>query len=199
MNSSRAIDVYVVTFRTTIAGIDGIRALRATLKFALRRFGLRAIDAYEHSTARASRRHPALTAGAAHSRREDTEMDASRFAGSGFLSLDDVKGGPITAEIADVTEGGYKKLVLTFTNGLKFSLNVTNTTEMIKAFGAETDLWLGERVELHEGEAPYQDKMVPSVRLTPLMRETGAKKRPPPPKPKSKNFRGGDMDDEIVF
>ena len=62
-------------------------------------------------------------------------MDASRYAGSGFLGLDDVKDGSIRAEIAAVEEGGYKKLVLTFTNGLKFSLNATNTTEMIKAFG----------------------------------------------------------------
>ena len=33
--------VFIVTF-TTIAGIDPIRALRATLKFALGRFGLKA-------------------------------------------------------------------------------------------------------------------------------------------------------------
>jgi hypothetical protein len=34
--------IFVVTFPTTIAGIDPIRALRATLKFALRMFGLKA-------------------------------------------------------------------------------------------------------------------------------------------------------------
>jgi hypothetical protein len=94
-------------------------------------------------------------------------MDASRFAGSGFLSLADVKDGRFRGEIAAVEEGGYKKLVLTFTNGLRFSLNATNTTEMIKAFGSETDDWIGERVELYEGEASYQGKTVPSVRLTP--------------------------------
>jgi hypothetical protein len=39
--------VFVVTFRPTVAGIDPIRALRAVLKFALRRFGLKAISARE--------------------------------------------------------------------------------------------------------------------------------------------------------
>ena len=130
-------------------------------------------------------------------------MDASKFAGSAFLSLDDVKDGPFRGEIAAVTEGGYQKLVLSFTNGLRFSLNVSNCTEMIKSFGSETDLWVGERVELYAGEALYQGKMVPSVRLTPLMREAGEenkKKTPKPkPKPKPKGESGGDLNDEIPF
>jgi hypothetical protein len=41
---------FVVTFRGP-AGADGVRALRATLKFALRRFNLRAVDAHEISQA----------------------------------------------------------------------------------------------------------------------------------------------------
>jgi hypothetical protein len=38
---------FVVVLKPTIAGIDGIRALRAVLKFALRRFGLRCTSARE--------------------------------------------------------------------------------------------------------------------------------------------------------
>jgi hypothetical protein len=41
--------MFVVTLRAE-RGTDGIRALRATLKFAWRRFGLRAISAYETET-----------------------------------------------------------------------------------------------------------------------------------------------------
>jgi len=37
---------FVITF-TPAAGVDGIRSLRLLLKAAKRRFGLRAIDAYE--------------------------------------------------------------------------------------------------------------------------------------------------------
>jgi len=113
-----------------------------------------------------------------------------------FLSLDDVKDGPIRGEIAAVSEGGYKKLVLTFTNGLRFSLNATNCTEMIKALGSETDDWLGECVELYQGEALYQGEQVPSVRLTVLTRDPDEKKKPPPPQPKPKN---SDLDDSIPF
>jgi len=126
-------------------------------------------------------------------------MDASRFAGAAFLGLNDVKDGPFRGDLVAVEEGKFGKLVLIFTNGLKFSLNVTNTTELIKAFGSETDDWLGESVELYQGETLYQGEMVPSVRLTPLMREAGEEKKPPKPKPKSENGKRGDMDDEIPF
>jgi hypothetical protein len=71
---------------------------------------------------------------------------------------------------------------------------------MIKAFGNETDDWVGERIELYAGEAPYQDKMVPSVRVTPLMRAEGEEKKPkkPPPKPKG-GSGGGDLNDDVPF
>jgi hypothetical protein len=45
--NSRDQSVFVVTFRPTIVGIDPIRALRAVLKFAQRRFGLCAVEARE--------------------------------------------------------------------------------------------------------------------------------------------------------
>jgi len=50
VSSEPAPDVtFIVSFRATIPGIDPIRALRAVLKFALRRFGLRAVEAREIS------------------------------------------------------------------------------------------------------------------------------------------------------
>jgi hypothetical protein len=47
MNSREQSTVFVVTFRSTISGVDPIRALRAVLKFGLRRFGLKCVDARE--------------------------------------------------------------------------------------------------------------------------------------------------------
>jgi hypothetical protein len=47
MTRERSPTTFVVTLKPTIAGIDGIRALRAVLKFALRRFGLRCTSARE--------------------------------------------------------------------------------------------------------------------------------------------------------
>jgi hypothetical protein len=54
---------FVVTFKPTIAGIDPIRALRATLKFALRRFGLKCVDAQEIQADEPARAPIALTDG----------------------------------------------------------------------------------------------------------------------------------------
>jgi hypothetical protein len=42
---------FIVTL-TAARGSDAIRASRGTLKLALRRFGLRAVDVREHTTAR---------------------------------------------------------------------------------------------------------------------------------------------------
>jgi hypothetical protein len=47
MNTREQSTVFVVTLKPTIAGIDSIRALRAVLKFSLRRFGLKCVDARE--------------------------------------------------------------------------------------------------------------------------------------------------------
>ena len=42
---------FIVTL-TAARGSDAIRAFRGTMKLALRRFGLRAVDVREHTTAR---------------------------------------------------------------------------------------------------------------------------------------------------
>ncbi len=47
---TRAATTYTVTF-TAAPGSDSVRALRGTLKLALRRYGLRAIDICEGYTA----------------------------------------------------------------------------------------------------------------------------------------------------
>ena len=47
MNMREQPTVFVVILRPTIAGVDSIEALRAVLKFGLRRFGLRCTDARE--------------------------------------------------------------------------------------------------------------------------------------------------------
>jgi hypothetical protein len=128
-------------------------------------------------------------------RQGDKQMDMSKYAGSAFLSLDDVQGGPIRSEIASVEIGNYDKPVLTFSNGLRFSLNVTNTTALIKEFGKESQDWIGESIELYAGETKYQGAPTPSVLVRPLTRDPDVEKPKPKPVPKPSN----DMDDEIPF
>ena len=59
MTREQSKTTFVVTLRPTVAGIDGIRALRAVLKFGLRRFGLKCVDARE---IQASPNHPVKAA-----------------------------------------------------------------------------------------------------------------------------------------
>jgi hypothetical protein len=189
MNRSEQ-SVYVVTFRTTIPGIDGIRALRAVLKFALRRFGLCAVDIREHAITGASRRHPAQVTGATQARQQEMIiMDMSKYLGSAFLKVGDVKAGPIRGVIADITEGKYGKPDVSFSDGTKLSLNATNNKILCQAYGTESSDWVGKEIQLSLGEVDFEGEPQESILVKPIS--------PPIPKPKSR--RGSDVDDEIVF
>jgi len=190
----------VATFIVTFAaapGNDGIRALRGTLKFAWRRFGLRTVDIREHTTARVSRRRPAQVARktSAHARRQETIMDMRRYSGTAFIKPGDVKAGPIRVVIVDVTEGKYGRPDLEFDDGTKLSVNTTNNRTLVIAYGAESDDWINKEIELSLGEVEYNGEMQETVIVKPI--SPPVEKKPPPPKPK--NSSGGDMDDEVPF
>jgi hypothetical protein len=181
---------YVVVLEP-IAG-DGRRALRWLLKSALRRHRLRALDI---------RQLPAAAgAGGRRQHRSAAEvrpMDMSKYAGSSFIGVDDVKDHPLRAVIAWIEIGKFNKPVLVFDNGLKFTLNTTNTTTMLRELGAESDDWIGEKIELALGQAKFQDKLVDSVVLEVVARADGVEK-PEVKVPKSAG-KPGDMDEEIPF
>jgi hypothetical protein len=90
-------------------------------------------------------------------------MDTRDYAGKYFLKLDDVAEGPIQQTIADVTPGNYGKPELTFESGAKLSLKRTNTRSLIKAFGNNSDQWIGRRIELSEGEAEFKGERQPLI------------------------------------
>jgi hypothetical protein len=182
-------EIFTITLRAE-PGINGVRALRGLLKSALRAHGLRALSCVEQThPAVARRRRP----DAPQARQQgDLHMDMSKYAGSGFLSLDDLADGPIRCEIAAVEIGNYNKPVLTFSNGLRFSLNVTNTQALLKTWGAESDDWIGARLELSAGTTRYQGEDRPSVVVRALTRE------PEGPGPKVNPPRA-DMNDDIPF
>jgi len=123
-------------------------------------------------------------------------MDMSKYAGSAFITLDHVKDGPIRGVIDAIEEGQYGRPVITFTTGLRFSLNVTNTQTLIKACGSESDDCIGEQVELYQGTIPYQGSLKEAVVLRHLPHD--GEKKPPPARPKLPG-NSGDMDDEIPF
>lgn len=83
-------------------------------------------------------------------------MDMKKYSGSAFLKPDDVRAAPRRERIADVSEGKFSKPVITFENGARFSVNVTNNKILIRAFGDDSDTWIGCEVVLRVGEVEVQ-------------------------------------------
>src|SRR5262245_27770654 len=66
----------------------------------------------------------------------DGEMDVSKYLGSTFLKVADVKvSGPIRVVIASIVEGKFDKPDLVFDDGTRLTLNVTNTRILARAYG----------------------------------------------------------------
>ena len=70
-------------------------------------------------------------------------MDMRKFAGSRFITVDDLRDGPREEVIISVEPGNYDRPVATFESGDKRSLNVTNVNTLIKAYGPNDKDWIG--------------------------------------------------------
>jgi hypothetical protein len=92
-------------------------------------------------------------------------MDMTNYAGKRFLKLDDAAAGPFEENIADVAAGSFDKAELTFESGARLSLNKTNTSVLVKAFGRESRDWIGKRIEIFEGMLPYKGSQQPGLRV----------------------------------
>jgi hypothetical protein len=135
-------------------------------------------------------------------------MDARKYA-SPFIKPDDVRNGPIQTRIVNVFESErFNNLVLELETGSQFNLNQTNTNTLIKAWGHDTDMWIGQDIELVLGT--YQDwhedieKETVKLRAISFVKAEGgngstASKPPLPPSIVTPPTRRGDMDDEIPF
>ena len=115
-------------------------------------------------------------------------MDMTKYAGTAFIKLADLAKGPKCKAIESIAEGQYGRPVITFSDGRKLSLNVTNTNILLELFGQDSHDWIGKLIELYVGPLRSQDGG-----------ETdGVKVRLPIPPAKSKSA-GDDMDDEDPF
>jgi hypothetical protein len=123
-------------------------------------------------------------------------MDMRKFAGSKFITVDDLRDGPREETINAIGPGKYERPVATFESGDRFSLNITNTNTLIKAYGPNDQDWIGCVIELAIGDVKYnggiQDGVVarPVSPPKPVASRTPVPKTPPP-KP--------DLDDEMPF
>ena len=126
-------------------------------------------------------------------------MDARKYFGVTFVTLEDLADGPLRAVIDRVEEGKFGKLNLLFADNTAVSLNATNSRALVKAFGPETDDWPGRAVDLSTGEIEYQGKPQPAILVTPIEPPPGsAEKTAGAPKPVPRGV-GRDMDDDIPF
>jgi hypothetical protein len=102
-------------------------------------------------------------------------VDMKSYAGRRFVKVDDVRDGPIEGTIVDISEGEFEKLNLTLDTGDTLSLNKTNTTKLLRAFGTDSDRAIGQMVRLLFGEIKYQNRMQEAVILEPIKIEEKAK------------------------
>ena len=95
-------------------------------------------------------------------------MKMKLFAGSAFIKTADVSNAPRRDTIAAVNIGKYDRPVAVFESGDQLTLNATNTKTLIRAYGDDSDRWVGHTIELYLGKSIFQGETKPSVKVRPL-------------------------------
>jgi hypothetical protein len=121
-------------------------------------------------------------------------MDMRKYSGETFIKVDDVRNGPVRVQIAVVKEGKYDKANLVFESGEVLGLNSTNNRTLIRAYGPNSDDWIGKEIELYLGEIEYQGSMQAAVLVRPISPSIAAKE-----KAAAAKKLGDEMDDQISF
>lgn len=141
-------------------------------------------------------------------------MDARKYA-SKYVKPDNVRDGPIQTRIVNVfEEERYGRLTLELETGSQFALNDGNTNTLIKAWGHDTDNWIGLELALELGtykdwrDDPPSEKETVRVRAIspPTTAQNGSSPASKPPLPPSRTTASGgpaalrgEMDDDIPF
>jgi hypothetical protein len=139
----------------------------------------------------------------------EANMDMRKYA-SKYVKPDNVRDGPIQTRIVNVFEDEqYGRPVLELETGSQFSLNDGNTNALIKAWGHNSDDWIGQEIELSLGhyqdwktDPPIEKETVKVRAISPAKaaQNGGAPvNKPLPPSIKSAAPQQDDMDDSIPF
>jgi hypothetical protein len=132
----------------------------------------------------------------------ETTMDITKYLGSAFLKVADVKvNGPLRMVITSVVEGKFDKPDLVFDDGTQLSLSVTNTRILARAYGTDGADWIGKEIELNVGETEYQGKPQESILVKPISPPVEKKMRGDGTTPARRIRRepANDMGDDIAF
>jgi hypothetical protein len=136
-------------------------------------------------------------------------MDARKYA-SKYIKPDNVRDGPIQTRIVNVfEEERYGRLALELETGSQFTLNDGNNNALIKAWGHDTDGWIGQELILELGTYkdwradPPEEKETVRVRAAAAgsTGQNGGASASKPPLPPSRIVAPGKDDpaDEIPF
>jgi hypothetical protein len=181
--------VYVLMVRAK-PGVNDVRALRAWLKIGLRKYGMRCLEV--------------TTKG------KEKVMDARKYA-SKYVKPDQVRDGPIETRVVNVFEDErYGRLMLELETGSQFALNAGNTSALMKAWGHDTNGWVGQELVLELGtfkdysadrDNPEEKETVRvrAISKTAEVQNGSAPASKPPLPPIRMVGSPKDMDDEIPF
>jgi hypothetical protein len=117
-------------------------------------------------------------------------MDMRKFSGAAFIKVDDVRDGPLPMQIAAVREGKYEKPDLVFESGEAFSVNSTNNRILMRAYGANSEDWVGKEIALTLGKVRFQGELQDAVIVKPIS---------PPIAAANRTEAAAELDDEIPF
>jgi hypothetical protein len=120
-------------------------------------------------------------------------IDMRKYASENYITVADVRDGPLQMKIVDVREGKFDKPDLVFETGDILSLNATNRKTLIRAYGFTSDAWISKKIELILGEIPFDKKPQEAVIVRPIS---------PAFTPAEKTAiaaAGSDMNDDIPF
>jgi hypothetical protein len=140
-----------------------------------------------------------------------TTMDMREFA-SKFINVDNMRDGPIQTRVVAVLEKNrFGQPVLELEIGSQFGLNVTNNGILMRAWGYESNDWIGQELELFLGtykdweSDPPVDKETVKVRAISPAKSAAANGgtpvsgRPVLPPSRAVASKSDDMDDSIPF
>ena len=83
-------------------------------------------------------------------------MDMRKYSGPTFIKVPDVRNGSLPMQIAAIREGKYDKPDLVFESGEALSVNSTNNRILMRAYGSNSDDWVGKEIELALGQSSFR-------------------------------------------
>jgi hypothetical protein len=180
-------------------GVDAIKSFRLLLKFALRRLGLRAIDARE---VRSRELHTSPTLSKETNMSAFSERIRSQSKGT-FKVADFEKTKELALTIASLDEAvqmfGKEVDLLNFVEtGKQLQLNQTTAEFLLDNFGDDPKTWPGKKLVLYLTTFEYQGETKSGIRLR-LLGTTAPKPGDSKTRAQSADVRKPDLDDEIAF